>query len=144
MKENSVDSVIFNGILSRLNSLYGDGGGMLHDGGGDSFSLAYQARPDNAFQHNYQRDKFLHTRDKYSIVEISNKFHVIVKLTFEDEVTIYKAPVELYFKAESEKALQRIEKIMKKLYSKVSIENISGITVADYSTGRSANHVGVI
>jgi len=150
MQDSEMHSILFRGIIARLNSLTGEDGGNIHDGRdgenplGLEFYIAYQQRPTERFAHNYERDKFLHHRDKYSMMNKDGSAYVLVDVKQGDYATIYSKPIKLAFGREGERAVEMLERLMHKFYDKVTIEEISPIRLADYSqSGSNARDIRV-
>ena len=143
MNHADIHSILFRGVISRLNDLYGHEGTSLSDGGwpgGDfSFSPAFQPRPSQNFAHNYERDKFLHNRDRFVILYTVDKSMVVVKATSNDRVTMYREPFKVAFPAHHEKFTSILEKLLTKFYDEVAIEGWLTLREVDLSTGRSPN-----
>ena len=143
MNHADIHSILFRGVISRLNDLYGNEDSSLSDGrwSGDdfSFSPAFQPRPSQNFAHNYERDKFLHNRDRFVLLYTGNKSMVVVKATRNDRVTMYRGPFKVAFPAHHEKFTSILEKLLTKFYDEVVIEDWLTLREVDLSTGSSPN-----
>ena len=142
MQDSEIHSILFRGVIARLNSLAGTDGRSLYDGGESpvEFYIAYQKRPTERFAHNYERDKFLHHRDKYSMLNKDGDAFIVAELHQGEQVTIYKKPVVLAFGRDGNKAFEMLERLMHKFYDKVEVAEISPVTRADYNaTGNIEN-----
>lgn len=147
MQDSEIHSILFRGVIARLNSLSGTDGRHLHDSNESlpfEFYIAYQKRPNERFAHNYERDKFLHHRDKYSMLNHEGSAYVVAELKQGEHVTIYKRPIELAFGRDGNKAFEMLERLMHKFYDKVEIADLSPVTRADYNaTGNNENAIRV-
>lgn len=148
MQDSQMHSILFRGIIARLNSLTGEDGRNIYDSGEDNpiaeFYVAFQQRPTERFAHNYERDKFLHHRDKYAMMNKDGNAFVLVDVKQGDYATIYSKPIKLAFGRDGERAVEMLERLMHKFYDKVTVEEISPIRLADYSQfGNSSRDIRV-
>ena len=148
MQDSEMHSTLFRGIIARLNSLTGEDGRYVHDGGdnplGIEFYIAFQQRPTERFAHNYERDKFLHHRDRYAMMNKDGSAYVLVDVKQGDYATIYSKPIKLAFGRDGDRAVEMLERLMNKFYDKVTVEEISPIRLADYSqSGNNARDIRV-
>jgi len=149
MQDSEMHSILFRGIISRLNSLTGEDGRNIHDSEGNNslgieFYVAFQQRPTERFAHNYERDKFLHHRDKYAMMNKDGSAFVLVDVKQGDYATIYSKPIKLAFGRDGDRAVEMLERLMHKFYDKVTVEELSPIRLADYSQfGNSARDIRV-
>lgn len=147
MTHSDIHSILFRGVISRLNDLYGHTGDSLAESGGDcsySFSTAFQQRPAQNFAHNYERDKFLHKRDRYILLNTRNVSMIAVQCRNRDYITMYRKPFELVFQKHHEKFIAILEKLLRKFYDEVIVEDMSDIREVDLSIGRSPNRRRVV
>ena len=142
MTHSDIHSILFRGVISQLNDLYGHEGNSLADGrlsGDFSFTTAFQPRPSQNFAHNYERDKFLHNRDRFILLNTRNVSMIAVQCRNRDYITMYRKPFELVFQKHHEKFIAILEKLLRKFYDEVIVEDMSDIREVDLSTGRSQN-----
>ena len=142
MNHADIHSILFRGVISQLNDLYGHEGNSLADGrlsGDFSFTTAFQPRPSQNFAHNYERDKFLHNRDRFILLNTRNVSMIAVQCRNRDYITMYRKPFELVFQKHHEKFIAILEKLLRKFYDEVIVEDMSDIREVDLSTGRSQN-----
>ena len=142
MNHADIHSILFRGVISQLNDLYGHAGDSLAESIWDdnySFSTAFEQRPVQNFAHNYDRDKFLHKRDKYILLNTRNISMIAVQCRNRDYITMYRKPFELVFQKHHEKFIAILEKLLRKFYDEVIVEDMSDIREVDLSTGRSPN-----
>ena len=142
MNHADIHSILFRGVISQLNDLYGHTGDSLAESGGNdnySFSTAFQPRPSQNFAHNYERDKFLHNRDRFILLNTGNVSMVAVKATRQDSVTMYREPFKVAFPTHHEKFTSILEKLLTKFYDEVVIEDWLTLREVDLSTGRNSN-----
>ena len=147
MGNAEINSILFRGIISNLNELYSENGNRLGSEGGEenySFSLAFQPRPTENFTHNYEREKFLHNRDKFIVIRYNNSNLIAVKCYRRDYITIYRRPFELVFGKDSHRVLTILEKLLNKFYEDVKFEEVSHLNELDASPGRSSNRMRVV
>ena len=145
MSDSEIHSILFRGIIARLNSLAGHDGRNIHDdqeGLPAEMYLCWQVRPP-AFAHNYERDKFLHHRDVYSVTNIHGNRYIMAKVVQRNYVTIYKKPFELLFGREAGRVVETLEKLMNKFYDEVTLEDISPIREADRSNNNSPSNTRI-
>ena len=147
MQDSEMHSILFRGVIARLNSLAGTDGRNLHDsniGLPIEFYIGYQKRPTERFAHNYERDKFLHHRDKYSMMNKDGSAYIVAELKQGENVTIYKRPIKLAFGTDGDRAFEMLERLMHKFYDKVEIADMSPVSRADYNaTGNNENGIRV-
>lgn len=143
MSDKDISSNLFTGVLLKLNEVYGHDGNRLD---GDEMErpfhtyVAFQRRPVERFAHNYERDKFLHHRDKYVILNANSRYYIVAELKERENVTMYKKPLMLMFGQDSPKATIVLEKLLHKFYHNVTIEDISTVREIDLSqSGNSGN-----
>lgn len=143
MTDAEINSMLFRGVITNLNELYGDNGNRIGDDGRTgtdvSFYLAFQPRPIENFAHNYERDKFLHNRDRFVVMNARNLSMILVRCYDRDYITIYRKPLEVAFPNDHERILSILQKLLHKFYSEVQVEDISSLREVDISTGRSSN-----
>ena len=135
-------SILFRGVISQLNDLYGHEGSSLADSrwsGEFSFSTAFQPRPSQNFAHNYERDKFLHNRDRFVLLNTGDVSMVAVKATKHYSVTMYREPFKVASPTHHEKFTSILEKLLTKFYDEVVIEDWLALREVDLSTGRNPN-----
>jgi len=147
MQDSEMHSILFRSVIARLNTLTGEDGMNIGDSGENpiaEFYIAYQQRPTERFAHNYERDKFLHHRDKYSMMNKDGSAFIVAEVKQGDYVTIYSKPIKLAFGRDGNRAVEMLERLMHKFYDKVTVEEISPIRLVDYSqSGNSARDVRV-
>lgn len=142
MNQADIHSILFRGVISQLNNLHSHSGDSLADvrwPGEFSFSAAFQPRPSQNFTHNYERDKFLHNRDRFILLNTINVSMIAVKATKHDRVTMYREPFKVAFPTHHEKFTSILEKLLTKFYDEVVIEDWLTLREVDLSTGRSPN-----
>ena len=147
MTHSDIHSILFRGVISQLNDLYGHTGDSLAERGGGgnySFSTAFQQRPAQSFAHNYERDKFLHKRDRYILLSTRDVSMIAVQCRNSDYITMYRKPFELVFQKHHEKFIAILEKLLRKFYDEVIVEDISDIREVDLSAGRNPNRHRVV
>lgn len=142
MTDREINSMLFRGVVVNLNDLAsGTGqsiGGTMPDEPVE-FHKAYQQRPVERFPHNYERDKFLHNRDRYIMMYFNGRAYIILRCRNREEITLYQKPFDIAFPEDSERVIFILEKLIRKFYDEVSVEDKSEIQETDLSNGMSSN-----
>lgn len=147
MDDTVIRSELFKGVILKLNTLYGEGGNTLDRGEVDgtprnyNFYPAYERRPVDRFPHNYERDKFLHHRDRYVAVSVNRRIYIIAELKEGERITMFTKPLQLVFGLSHSRAAEILEKLLHKFYSEVTVDEMSDVDKIDLSNaGNSGNH----
>lgn len=134
--------MLFRGVIAKLNNIRGADGAPIDFNSEEpaiKFHLAFQARPRDGFRHNYERDLFLHKRDKYIVLQDGSSFYIILECKYGDNITIYSRPFMLAFGEDHPKFVKILEKLVRKFYRNVNVETISGVSAIDWSSDRTGN-----
>lgn len=143
MKDNEINSMLFRGIIANLANLESHEGNRMSqvvEGERFTFTLAYQPRPMERFAHNYERDKFLHHRDKFILININGNSMVMLKFNNSEQITVYKKPIEYAFGTDAPRVLHILEKLIRKFYDKPQYEDVLQIREVDVSNGVAPNN----
>lgn len=143
MNDAEINSMLFRGVITNLHSLYsGDGNMLSTDTGVENvgFSIAYQERPTECFAHNYERDKFLHSRDRYIRLTTNCRSYVVVKSVDREFLTLYSKPFEIAFPRDHSRVMRILEKLVHKFYDNVEVEEMSTLTRVDLSNGNNGSN----
>lgn len=149
MKEYNYHALFYYRVLSTMQSLKGDGGVSLSDTYSRKkdeprFGFAYEPRPNFEFQ--YQRDKYLVSRDRYVLIgkHGEDQQTVLVKYNADnDEATIYRKALDYIFGEEGKEAFNELKELLEKFYT-VKVEDKSNLTEVDTSTGRGGSPYYVV
>lgn len=147
MTDSDINSLLFRGVISNLANLRSPYGSRLNESNESepvSFSIGYQPRPVERFAHNYERDKFLHNRDKFILLHHEGRSFVIVKLERSERVTIFKRPLHYVFGNDSDRVISILEKLVHKFYDDVSVDDVLQFGEVDLSNGNSSNRHRVV
>lgn len=143
MSDGEINSLLFRGVIANLHNLQsGDGNRLNTDSGIDDlqFSIAYQQRPVERFPHNYERDKFLHHRDRFILLHYGRRSFIVVRSQDREVMTIYRKPFQLAFPNDHERVVSILEKLIHKFYDDVSVEDMSTVQIVDTSTSNSGSN----
>lgn len=138
MNTSELRSFFFHCIVARLNNvLYADGGNAPYTmfDVNIEFMLGFQVRPQ--FRHNYERNKFLHNRDRYLIAYLNGNKYILLRQKKNEEITVYSKVVEKLF-PDNSNALTVLKESLGKFYKKVSVEEKSD--VRDYDESERSIH----
>lgn len=146
MSDGDINSTLFRGVIANINNLSSADGNRIHEGSnvdGFDFNLAYQERPAERFAHNYERDKFLHNRDKYVVVAIHGHYYILLRCREREYVEFYTKPLSLMFPDRVDGAVHVFERLLHKFYDHVTSEVISDVRIVDFSNGMGSNNARV-
>jgi len=138
MKKN-YKTIMYYGVLHPLKKLNLYDNPFLDNPGGVMgyvFFTVFQKRPE--FQHNYQRDRFLDTRDVY--IGASYRGSVIHMLTLvrkSGEIILYAENFNFIFN--DTEAIKAAKELLSQFY-KVRVKKTSKVVTYDGSEGRYGNH----
>lgn len=138
-------SLFYRKILGRLKELrtgdsipvYDSDNGS--DEGRPQFLMGYEPRQ-GEFRHQYQREKFLNTRNRYMLVGRGRSAYAIFlqENMRNGEITLYKEAIRYAFPDDFEAAFDELQKLLEKFYN-VTVEDRHHLQQIDYSMNRHEN-----
>lgn len=135
-----LQTMIYTNVLVRLKDVVDEFGNHIPSLISDEehyFQIGYQVR-DREFHHNYQRNKFLRTRDRYLFSSRGSKRIHILTERHKNEVILYDKNIREVFGKDSDKAIKLMTKMLNRVYDTVRLDSRSPVSVYDQENGRTA------